>query len=219
MGLLQKRVYYGLESVWIRKPLKSGNNVALAIDDERCRDRLDATVIDDNFLISHDHGIVHSKAMNERFDHRRALLVERDTNNGEVFICILLLDCHKPRDLSPARRAPGSPEIQNDNLAFEIGKLHRLSHRHSEALERAVTGELSERVQITIHVEPRDDRPRRAVRQSKVTQSVHDVVVSLAQAADVRVHDVLITDEGLVVTLQRAFPGDKSLRETHQEMK
>jgi len=92
------------------------------------------------------------------------------------------------------------------------------AHRHSEALERAVTGELSERVQITIHLEPRDDQPRPAVRQSKVTQSVRDVVLSLAQAADVRVHDVLITDEGLVVTVQRAFPGDRSLRETHEEM-
>ncbi|HET9373424.1 MAG TPA: cation diffusion facilitator family transporter [Chthoniobacterales bacterium] len=92
------------------------------------------------------------------------------------------------------------------------------AHRHSEALERAVTGELSERVQITVHLEPRNDQPCPAVRQSKITQSVRDVVSSLAQAADVRVHDVLITDEGLVVTLQKAFPGDRSLRETHEEM-
>jgi divalent metal cation (Fe/Co/Zn/Cd) transporter len=92
------------------------------------------------------------------------------------------------------------------------------AHQHSEALERAVTGELSERVQITIHLEPRNDQPRPAVRQSKITQSVRDVVLSLAQAADVRVHDVLITEEGLVITLQRTFLGDRSLRETHEEM-
>jgi divalent metal cation (Fe/Co/Zn/Cd) transporter len=43
-------------------------------------------------------------------------------------------------------------------------------------------------------------------------------VLGLPQAADVRIHDVLLTDEGLVVTLKKAFPGHTSLRETHEEM-
>jgi hypothetical protein len=97
-------------------------------------------------------------------------------------------------------------------------ELNLLAHRHSEAFERVIAGELSERGQITVHLEPRNDQPCPAVRQSKITQSVRDVVSSLARAADVRVHDVLITDEGLVVTLQKAFPGDRSLRGTHEEM-
>ncbi len=43
----------------------------------------------------------------------------------------------------------------------------------------------------------------------------NDVIIAFA---DVRIHDVLLTDEGLVVTLKRAFPGHTSLRETHEEM-
>jgi cation diffusion facilitator family transporter len=92
------------------------------------------------------------------------------------------------------------------------------AHRHSEALERVIAEELSERVEITIHLEPRSDQPRPAVRQSKMTESVRNVVLGLPQATDVRIHDVLLTDEGLVVTLKRAFPGHTSLRETHEEM-
>jgi cation diffusion facilitator family transporter len=92
------------------------------------------------------------------------------------------------------------------------------AHRHSEALERVISEELSERVEVTIHLEPRSDQPRPAVRQPKMTESVRNVVLGLPQAADVRIHDVLLTDEGLVVTLKRAFPGHTSLRETHEEM-
>jgi cation diffusion facilitator family transporter len=92
------------------------------------------------------------------------------------------------------------------------------AHRHSEILERVIAEELSDRVEITIHLEPRSDQPRPAVRQSKMTESVRNVVQGLPQAADVRIHDVLLTDEGLVVTLKRAFPGHTSLRETHEEM-
>jgi len=94
----------------------------------------------------------------------------------------------------------------------------REDHRHSEAFERVIAGELSERVEITVHLEPRSDQPRPAVRQQKMTENVRNVVLGLPQAADVRIHDVLLTDEGLVVTLKRAFPGHTSLRETHEEM-
>src|SRR5260221_1384577 len=76
------------------------------------------------------------------------------------------------------------------------------AHRHSEALERVIAEELSERVEITIHLEPRSDQPRPAVRQSKMTESVRNVLLVLPQSSDVRIHDVLLTDEGLVVTLK-----------------
>jgi divalent metal cation (Fe/Co/Zn/Cd) transporter len=92
------------------------------------------------------------------------------------------------------------------------------AHRHSELFEKAIKRELSERVQITVHLEPRSDQPRPAARQSKTTQTVREVLAGMPQAADFRVHDVLITDDGLVVTLLRAFPGDTSLRETHEVM-
>jgi divalent metal cation (Fe/Co/Zn/Cd) transporter len=40
----------------------------------------------------------------------------------------------------------------------------------------------------------------------------------LPEAANTRVRDALVTDEGLVVTLEREFPGEMSLRETHEAM-
>jgi cation diffusion facilitator family transporter len=92
------------------------------------------------------------------------------------------------------------------------------AHRHSEELERAVERELPQRVQITVHLEPRSDQPRPAVRQAKTTERVRDILLAIPEAADFRLHDVLITDEGLVVTLQKAFPGETSLREAHEVM-
>jgi cation diffusion facilitator family transporter len=92
------------------------------------------------------------------------------------------------------------------------------AHQRSEEFEKAVRRELSERVQITVHLEPRSDQPRPAVRQSRVTDRLRDALLGMPHAGDVCVHDVLITDEGLVVTLRKAFPGDTSLRETHEVM-
>jgi hypothetical protein len=37
---------------------------------------------------------------------------------------------------------------------------------------------------------------------------IRDVLSKLSQAANTRVQDVLVTDEGLVVTLEREFPAE-----------
>jgi cation diffusion facilitator family transporter len=92
------------------------------------------------------------------------------------------------------------------------------AHKHSEDLEYALRHELSDRVRMAVHLEPRSDKPRPAQRRSSSTRKICDVLSKLPQAANTRVRDALVTDEGLVVTLEREFPGEMSLRETHQAM-
>ena len=59
------------------------------------------------------------------------------------------------------------------------------AQRHSESFEKAVKRELSERVQITVHLEPRSDPPRPAARQFKRTQTVREILAGMPQVADV----------------------------------
>jgi cation diffusion facilitator family transporter len=92
------------------------------------------------------------------------------------------------------------------------------AHKRSEDLEQAVRRELSDRVHVAVHLEPRSDDPRRAARRFSSAQKVRDVLSKMPQGDNVRVHDVLITDEGLVVTLERDFSGEMSLREVHEAM-
>ena len=73
-------------------------------------------------------------------------------------------------------------------------------------------------MQIAVHLEPRSDDPRPAVRRLSSGQEVRDVLSKLPQAVNVRVHNVLVTEEGLVVTLKENFSGETSLRETHDAM-
>ena len=92
------------------------------------------------------------------------------------------------------------------------------AHKHSEDLEHALRDELSDRACMAVHLEPRSDKLRPAERRSSSTRKVRDALSKLPQAANTRVRDALVTDEGLVVTLEREFPGEMSLRETHEAM-
>lgn len=92
------------------------------------------------------------------------------------------------------------------------------AHKRSEDLEQALRRELSDRVRIAVHLEPRSDDVRPAVRRLHPAQEVRDLLSKLPSTADIRVHDVLVTDDGLVVTLKENFPGEMSLREAHDAM-
>ncbi|MBV9875348.1 MAG: hypothetical protein JO025_11515, partial [Verrucomicrobia bacterium] len=92
------------------------------------------------------------------------------------------------------------------------------AHKHSEDFERALQSALPNRSEIAIHLEPRSDRSRPARKQSGTTQSVRDALSKSPEAAKARIRDVLVTDQGLVVTLERQFPGEMSLREAHEVM-
>ena len=92
------------------------------------------------------------------------------------------------------------------------------AHKNSEELERALRQELSNRVAIAVHLEPRNDKPRAARRQSSSTQSVREALSKVPEAANTRIRDALVTDQGLVITLERKFPAETSLREAHEVM-
>jgi cation diffusion facilitator family transporter len=92
------------------------------------------------------------------------------------------------------------------------------AHKRSEDLEEALRREFSDRVEIAIHLEPRSDSPCLGVRRLSSAEEVRDVFSKLSSAANVRVHDVLVTDEGLIVTLKESFSGETSLREAHDAM-
>jgi len=92
------------------------------------------------------------------------------------------------------------------------------AHRHSESLEAAIAREVPGIVKVTVHLEPRDDDPRPAVRHLPSTRRVQEALSKLPEARDVRLQDVLVTDDGLVVTLEKGFPGRTPLFETHEMM-
>jgi divalent metal cation (Fe/Co/Zn/Cd) transporter len=92
------------------------------------------------------------------------------------------------------------------------------AHKHSEDLEHALSRELPNRAAIAVHLEPRSDRPRAARRRFASTGKVRDALAKLPQTANARVRDTLVTDEGLVVTLERKLPGEMPLRATHEAM-
>jgi cation diffusion facilitator family transporter len=92
------------------------------------------------------------------------------------------------------------------------------AHRHSESLEGAIIKELPGPVLVTVHLEPRSDEPKPAVRHLPSTRQVEKALASLPEAKNVRVQDVLVTDEGLVITLEKTFKGTSSLAQTHELM-
>jgi cation diffusion facilitator family transporter len=92
------------------------------------------------------------------------------------------------------------------------------AHQHSEELERSLAAELPEKTLIAVHLEPRSDRPRPAVQQRKIRDEMANTLVHMLKASGTRLHDVLVTDEGLVVTVKKPFAGDTSLRQVHEAM-
>lgn len=92
------------------------------------------------------------------------------------------------------------------------------AHRHSETLEAAIVRELPGTVRVTVHLEPRSDEPRPAVRHVPSTRRVEEALSRLPEARNVRVQDVVVTDEGLVVTLEKTFAGVTPLAESHDQM-
>ena len=84
--------------------------------------------------------------------------------------------------------------------------------------EGAIIKELPGPVMVTVHLEPRSDEPKPAVRHLPSTRHVEKVLANLPEAKNVRVQDVLVTDEGLVLTLEKTFKGTISLAQTHELM-
>lgn len=108
-------------------------------------------------------------------------------------------------------------EVELD-LELNEGFSLKEAHRHSEALEVAVRRELSGSPQLSIHLEPRDDRPEPAVREGSSRARVEGALRKFAATEDLAVRDVLTIDDGWVVTLKQAFPASAGLKEAHEAM-
>src|SRR4029079_11480517 len=71
---------------------------------------------------------------------------------------------------------------------------------------------------VAVHLEPRRDEVRPAVRYAPLNVEIERVVRQLPGAAAVAQVETLLTDAGTIVTLRCAFPPDTPLSEVHTAM-
>jgi cation diffusion facilitator family transporter len=92
------------------------------------------------------------------------------------------------------------------------------AHQESERLETAIIKEIPGKVVVAVHLEARNDDPRPAARHGPSVDRVKEALEKLPETENIRIESVLVTEEGLVVTLERRFPGNTPLAETHDRM-
>jgi cation diffusion facilitator family transporter len=92
------------------------------------------------------------------------------------------------------------------------------AHTSSERLEQAIRTELGDSTTVLVHLEPRRDHVRPAVRYGPLNEQVRKVVAQLAAANTIAQVETLLTDEGTIVTLRCAFPPETPLSEVHNAM-
>jgi cation diffusion facilitator family transporter len=92
------------------------------------------------------------------------------------------------------------------------------AHTSSEQLERAICDELGGTTTVAVHLEPRRDEVRPAVRYAPLNVEIERVVRQLPGAAAVAQVETLLTDAGTIVILRCAFPPDTPLSEVHTAM-
>ena len=92
------------------------------------------------------------------------------------------------------------------------------AHTSSERLEQAIRAEMGDSTEVAVHLEPRRDQVRPAVRYGPLNEQVRRVVAQLADAGVITQVDTLLTDEGTIVTLHCAYPPHTPLSEVHTAM-
>jgi divalent metal cation (Fe/Co/Zn/Cd) transporter len=92
------------------------------------------------------------------------------------------------------------------------------AHTSSERLEHAIRSELGESNVVAVHLEPRRDQVRPAVRYAPLDIQVRRVVEQIAGAETITQVETLLTDEGTIVTLHCSYPPGTALSEVHAAM-
>jgi cation diffusion facilitator family transporter len=92
------------------------------------------------------------------------------------------------------------------------------AHTHSEQLEAAIAAELPCETVVAVHLEPRHDQVRPAVRYAPIIEQVNLEIEKLACARTILKSDALLTDEGVIVTIHCHFPGNTLLTDVHTAM-
>lgn len=92
------------------------------------------------------------------------------------------------------------------------------AHPYSERLESSIAAELPCQVVVAVHLEPRHDQVRPAVRYAPVDKRVREAINTLPDAASILTSETLLTNNGIIVTLHCRFPGTTLLTEVHNAM-
>jgi cation diffusion facilitator family transporter len=92
------------------------------------------------------------------------------------------------------------------------------AHTSSEHLEQAIRTELGDSTAVLVHLEPRRDHVRPAVRYAPLNEQVCRIVLQLAGTNTIAHVETLLTDEGTIVTLRCSFPPETPLSEVHTAM-
>jgi cation diffusion facilitator family transporter len=92
------------------------------------------------------------------------------------------------------------------------------AHTSSERLEEAIRVELGDATVVGVHLEPRRDEVRPAVRYGPLEDQVRNVVAQIADDNTIAQVETLLTDEGTIVTLRCAYPPETPLRDVHNAM-
>src|SRR5215469_3642239 len=97
-------------------------NASVAIDEKRSRQRIDAAVQLGDLLGSDQDAVVDFSALDIGLHGGPSVVVQRYAEHGELAILVILLKIHEPGDFDLAGTAPGGPEVQQHDLAAEVGK-------------------------------------------------------------------------------------------------
>src|SRR6266496_4115138 len=130
--LLQQRLNFFFEDRFVVVAYKPAHDAALSINYKGSGNGIDSTVGLDDFLVSDHNRVVYTQSFYELLHDVGTLFVQRDADDRQTLVTVLLLQLDKVRDLYATRNAPRRPEIHNQNVAAEIGKLYRLTVQISE---------------------------------------------------------------------------------------
>src|SRR5215472_8849265 len=110
-GRLQQAHYFFLEDSWVRRPDVAARDAAFAGDRVRYRQPEDFTIDFAGLGIAQYYRIVHVEFL-IKLAHRFRAVVHGDAQDLQPLRPVLVLHLDKARNLFPARRAPGGPEIK-----------------------------------------------------------------------------------------------------------
>lgn len=93
-------------------------DAAFPVDEQGKRHRFQVEAIAEG-LVADDDGVLHAFLLGKGADQLRAAVVHGDTDDGEAVLPVLPVEVDVPGQLDLAAAAPGSPEVEQDDLATE----------------------------------------------------------------------------------------------------
>jgi hypothetical protein len=120
-GQAEERTDFGFVENRIAQAFVLLYDAALGIEHEGSGKSRNSAVLEANVVSGDGNGIVDAEFFHEFLDGARIVVVHDEAENLQaVFVFVLELD--EVRDFGAAGSAPGSPEVQKDDFAFEAGE-------------------------------------------------------------------------------------------------